>query len=494
MKRRSGSWVAVIGLEVHVQLNTRIKLFSRSASESELTLPNSNANLVDLAYPGTLPVLNPTALAQAIRFGVAVDAPIAQVCVFERKNYFYPDLPKGYQITQHSHPIVGAGVFRLCLENGDTKPIRIRQAHLEEDAGKSIHDRFPNATALDYNRAGTALLEIVTEPDLRTPSEAAACFRQLRALVVWLNLCSGRLNEGAMRCDANVSVRPSTATSFGTSTEIKNINSFKYLEKALEFEISRQTDLRKAGREVVHETRLYDPASHSTRAMRRKEQRTDYRYFPDPDLPPIPIARDLIDQIIADTPELPMTRRNRFLRQYGLTPINAYRLTLERPLADLFEATSELCDAPKEAANWILGEVRALAKLKNTHDQRIVISPKQLAQLIKRVEDGTITTRTGKELLRTLWDTDLETDQVIRTRNLAQNTDCRQISTWVAQVMTDNQQLLPNVLDGKQQIFDFLIGQVMILSQGTANPQQVKKVLDRQIRIHKKQLSVEKDK
>ena len=485
-------WEAAIGLEVHVQLNTRTKLFSRTSNEDVLALPNQNANLVDLGFPGTLPVLNQAALAQAIRFGVAIEAPIAKVCTFDRKNYFYPDLPKGYQISQFSQPIVGTGVFHLWLRDDQTKPIRIRQAHLEEDAGKSIHDRFPDATALDFNRAGMPLLEVVTEPDLNTPSEAVSCFRQLHALVVWLDLCTGKLNEGAIRCDANVSLRAQGEGSYGTPSEIKNLNSFKFLEKALRYEIHRQTELLSTGKAVQRETRLYDPASDTTQPMRRKEQQEDYRYFPDPDLPPIPVSKSFITQIASNTLELPAPRRDRFIHEFGLAPERAYRLTLERPLADLFETTTKLCNAPEATAKWILGEFTAVLKLKHSHAQNFPISPDQLAQIIVRVKDGTISLSTGKKLLRELWDTELDVDHVIRTKELVQVSDSDQISTWVAQVIDDNLQLIPNLLNGEEKLYEYFIGQVMNISRGKANPQQVRKSLERKFNVQSQQLSAKK--
>lgn len=491
MRRENSKWEAVIGLEVHVQLNTRTKLFSRASNETESVYPNQNANLVDLAYPGTLPVLNESALGQAIRFGAAIDAPIAKVCIFDRKNYFYPDLPKGYQISQFSNPIVGSGLFQLWLGENKTKPIRIRQAHLEEDAGKSIHDRFPNATALDFNRAGTPLLEIVTEPDLRTPSEAVACFQQLRALVVWLDLCTGKLNKGAIRCDANVSVRSIGDDHYGPSTELKNLNSFKFLEKALRFEIARQKELLTVGKTTRRETRMYDPGSDSTQPLRRKEQQEEYRYFPEPDLPPIPISESFITQILSHTPELPATRRDRFVREFGLAPTHAYRLTLERPLADLFETTARLCNAPKTAANWILGEWTALSKRNNSEAKDNPVSAEQLAQLIIRVKDGTISVSTGKELMRNIWNTGLDVDQFIRTRDLVQISDNNRISTWVVQVVDENLQLIPKLLNGHEILYEYLIGQVIKRSHGTANPQQVRKSLERQVSMHDEQLSTD---
>ena len=491
MSVTESKWEISIGLEVHIQLKTRTKLFSRASNKAPRASPNRNASLVDLAYPGTLPVLNHTAVTHAVRFGVAIGAPIARVCSFERKNYFYPDLPKGYQISQFSQPIVGSGVFDLWLEDGQTKPIKIRRGHLEEDAGKSIHDRVPNATVLDFNRAGAPLLEIVTAPDLNTPMEAVACFRQLHALAIWLDLSTGKLNEGAMRCDANVSLRLAGQDNLGTPTELKNLNSFKFLEKALRYEIDRHTMALSAGQKVQRETRLYDPVSGTTQSMRLKEQEEGYRYFIDPDLPPIPISEEFIARIAQSTPELPSKMRERFIREFGLAPDIAFRLTLEKPLAELFEATAVQCGDTSATANWILGELTALRKLKHSRAQEIPISAKQLAKLILRVEDGTISSKTGKELLRELWDTEIDLDHFIQTRALTQISDSSQISMWVAKVIEENRHLIPKVLQGDEKLIEYLIGQVMKISRGKANPHQVRESLDHEVVAQSKHLSAE---
>ena len=470
---------AVIGLEVHVQLNTRTKLFSRAPNAETSAFPNQSANLVDLGYPGTLPVFNQAALRHAIRFGAAIDAPIASVCAFERKHYFYPDLPKGYQISQYSHPIVGAGRFQLWLNDGLTKTIRIRRAHLEEDAGKSIHDRLPNATVLDFNRAGTPLLELVTEPDLQTAQEAVACFRQLRALVIWLDVGTGNLNEGAMRCDANVSLRPRGSDKHGTVIELKNLNSFKFLEKGVQYEIERQASLLSAGTEVRRETRSFDPVTGRTKHLRRKEQTQEYRYFPDPDLPAVPVSEELISQISSSIPELPWTMRDRFVSEYGLASDTAYRLTLEKPVAELFEATAKLCGDPQVTANWILGELTALQKTLPSQTQKFSVSAKQLAQLIVRVKDGTVSSNTGKELLKKLSQAELNLDQVIRTNDMTQISDWDQIAIWTKRVVEENQELIPKLLNGEEKLYEFLIGKVMELSHGKADPQIVRESVER---------------
>ena len=481
MTNANSEWEIMIGLEVHVQLNTRSKLFSRSPNENGTYLPNQNANLVDLGFPGTLPVLNQAALAKVIRFGLAIDAPVAGECVFDRKNYFYPDLPKGYQISQFYQPIVGSGMFQLWLVDGGSKSIQIRQAHLEEDAGKSIHDRFTDKTALDFNRAGSPLMEIVTEPELNSPQEAVACFRQLQALVVWLGLCSGNLYQGAIRCDANVSLRPKGDERFGSLVELKNLNSFKFLKKALRWEINRQSLLLSAGKEVQRETRMFDPATNTTHPMRRKDHQKDYRYFRDPDLPPIPISKAFIKEIAASMPELPSTRRKRFIERFGLEPESAYRLTLHKPIADLFEATNKLCKQPKTISNWILGELHAVSKLGNAEPKNISITHEQLAQVITRVRDGTISMRIGKELLGEIWGTELNVDQVIRKQSLSQICDSDQISTWVAEVLEKNCELVHELMNGEQKLYDYLIGQVMKISLGKANPHQVRKTLENHV-------------
>ena len=484
-------WEAVIGLEVHVQLNTRTKLFSQARNGDVTAAPNQNANLVDLAYPGTLPVLNLAALTHAIRFGAAIDGSIARVCSFERKHYFYPDLPKGYQISQYSQPIVGAGVFNLWFEDGQTKTVRIRRAHLEEDAGKSIHDWLPDSTALDFNRAGTPLLEIVTEPDLHTPLEAAMFLRQLHALVIWLDLGSGNLYEGAVRCDANVSLRPKGNKNLGTACELKNLNSFKFLKNALRYEFDRQVAVLSTGASVRRETRSYDPVSGSTRSMRPKEQDRDYRYLPDPDLPPISISETTISEIRSNMPELPATVRDRFLRNFNLTPDQAYRLTLEKPLAELFEATTELCKDPQTTANWILGKVTAIRKRKQSRAQDIPISARQLSQLIERVKDGTLGFNTGKELLGKFWDTNQDLDQIIKTHDITQISDRDQISRWAARVVEENEELIPKLINGEEKLYEYFIGQVMKLSRGKANPQLVRQALQRLVTMEDKHNSSE---
>ena len=358
MKFSSG-WEPVIGLEIHVQLNTRSKLFSTSPASVNPN-PNVFANIVDLAIPGTLPVLNREALHKAIMFGVAISARISPVCRFERKSYFYPDLPKGYQITQLSEPIVGPGSINVLMDGENAKTVGITRAHLEEDAGKSIHDRFVNSTAIDLNRAGTPLLEIVTEPHLNSPSEAAACFRQLHTLVTWLGICDGNLNEGSMRCDANVSVRKRGHKALGNRTEIKNVNSFRFVERALHHEIERHISLLERGASVERETRLYDVERDETRRMRGKEYSDDYRYFPDPDLLPVTVSEELVQSIVRSMPELPHVRRERYTEQLNLDPAIASLLTRDKEMSDYFEQANTVASNAKLVANWLLGNISSI--------------------------------------------------------------------------------------------------------------------------------------
>ena len=491
MNNKDSSWEAVIGLEVHVQLNTRTKLFSRTSIGDASATPNQYAGLVDLAYPGTLPVLNQAALAHAIRFGLAIEGSIARECSFERKHYFYPDLPKGFQISQYSQPIVGSGMFKLWFEDGRTKAIRIRRAHLEEDAGKSIHDRLPNSTALDFNRAGTPLLEVVTEPDLRTPLEAAMFLRQIHSLVVWLDLSSGNLHEAAIRCDANISVRPQGDNGLGTACELKNLNSFNFLKRALRYEIERQVEVLSTGTHIQQESRSYDPASGTTRSMRPKEQHRAYRYLPDPDLPPISISEATIAEVRSSMPELPAIVRDRFIRTYSLTPDQAYRLTLEKALAKLFENTAKLCKDPQAAANWTLGEVTAIRKRKQSRSQNIAISARQLSQLIERVKDGTLSFKTGKDLVGTLWATHQDLDQIIKTHDVTQISDREQISYWAARIAEENEALIPKLQNGEDKLYEYFVGQVMKLSRGKANPKVVRQALETLVSMGDEQVSPE---
>ncbi len=466
-------WEPVIGLEIHAQLATRSKIFSGAATAYGAA-PNTQACAVDLGLPGVLPVLNAEAVRMAITFGLAIDAQIARRSVFARKNYFYPDLPKGYQISQYELPIVHDGHVEVTQEDGETFRVGITRAHLEEDAGKSLHDVFQGMTGIDLNRAGTPLIEIVSEPDMRSAAEAVAYMRKVHSLVRYLGICDGNMQEGSFRCDANVSVRPAGSTTLGTRTELKNLNSFRFVERAIEFEIARQAELLESGRPVIQETRLYDEARDETRAMRSKEEAEDYRYFPDPDLLPVVVSEAQIEAVRAALPELPEARRYRFQQQFGLSGALAAQLAGNRPLADYFEATVDAahCD-PKLAANWITGE---LAAHLNRHQLEIEASPVSaagLAGLLARIADGTVSGTGAKEALTAMWDGEGDADSVIEKHGLRQMSDHGALEQAVDQVLADNPAQVEQYRSGKTKVLGYLIGQVMKASQGKANPQQV---------------------
>ena len=408
-------WEAVIGLEVHVQLATRSKIFSRAATTFG-EYPNSNANAVDIALPGVLPVLNEEAVRMAIKFGLAIDADIASSCRFDRKNYFYPDLPKGYQISQLDQPIVGRGTLPIFFGDGSFHEIGITRAHLEEDAGKSIHTTYDGLTGIDLNRAGTPLLEIVSEPELRSAAEAAAYFRELHGLVTTLEICDGNLNEGSMRCDANFSIRPKGVETLGERTEIKNVNSFRFVEKALEYEIDRQIVVLESGGKVVLETRLYDSERDETRSMRSKESSDDYRYFPDPDLLPVEIPDELIESVRVTMPELPTAKRNRYIQELGLTDYEAGRLIEDPHGARYFDAVAELSADAKLSANWILGDVAAALNRDEINFVNVPIAPDQLGTLLNRIHDETITGKIAKSIFELLWTKGGSVDGIIESQ------------------------------------------------------------------------------
>jgi len=480
-------WEVVIGLETHAQLATRSKIFA-GASTAFGAAPNSQASALDLALPGTLPVLNREAVAHAIRFGLAVDAGIPPVSIFARKNYFYPDLPKGYQISQFAIPVVQGGHVDIDWE-ADGQPrqkrIRLTRAHLEEDAGKSLHDAFEGMSGIDLNRAGTPLLEIVTEPDMRSAKEAVAYARTLHALVVWLGICDGNLQEGSFRCDANVSVRPLGQEAFGTRSEIKNLNSFRFLERAIEFEVRRQIELIEDGGTVVQETRLYDPDRDETRSMRSKEDAHDYRYFPDPDLPPLTIERAWIDEIAASLPELPAARRERLVAEHGLSSYDAATLTASRAIADYFEgvlaALSDVAGQAKTAANWVLSDVSAAINRDEIGFDACPVPPAQLAALVGRIADGTISGRIAKDVFGRLWsggDPDPgAVDRIIDQQGLRQISDTGALEAMIDEVLATNQKSVEEFRGGKERAFNALVGQVMKASRGKANPAQVNELL-----------------
>ena len=478
-------WESVIGLEAHVQLLTQSKIFS-PAPNAFGAEPNAQASVIDLALPGVLPVLNRAAVECAIRFGCAVDARIAERSVFARKNYFYPDLPKGYQISQYELPVVQGGSVS-CLVSprpGDpyTKTVRLTRAHLEEDAGKSLHEAFRDQSGIDLNRAGTPLLEIVSEPDMRSSAEAVAYARALHALVVWLDICDGNMQEGSFRCDANVSVRPSGDARFGTRVEIKNLNSFRFLQQAIEHEIARQIELIEDGGQVVQETRLYDPNLDQTRSMRSKEDAMDYRYFPDPDLLPLQVSTDWIERVRASLPELPGAMRTRLTSQYGLGSYDAALLTSSRPLAHYFEAAARGAPDPKAVANWVNGEVSAALNAAGLSIERCPVSPAQLAALLSRVGDGTINQKIAKDVFAALWEAKAESvDAYIDAQGLRQISDAAAIEAIVDQVLAANGAMVAEFKSGKEKAFNALVGQAMKASRGKANPAQVTAILRRRL-------------
>jgi aspartyl-tRNA(Asn)/glutamyl-tRNA(Gln) amidotransferase subunit B len=473
-------WETVIGLEIHTQLATESKIFSGAATAFGAE-PNTQACAVDLGLPGVLPVLNKGAVERAVRFGRAIGAEIAHRSVFARKNYFYPDLPKGYQISQYELPVVGKGSVEIVLDDGAVKTVGVTRAHLEEDAGKSLHEDFHGATGIDLNRAGTPLLEIVSEPDMRSPEEAVAYARKIHQLVRWIGISDGNMQEGSFRVDANVSLRPKGEERFGTRAEIKNINSFRFLQKAIEFEIERQQDILEDGGEVVQETRLYDPDKDETRSMRSKEEANDYRYFPDPDLLPLEIDDDFIDAVTSDLPELPDAMRHRFMRDFGLTDYDAALLTASPTMAAYFETVADACGDAKQAANWING---ALAAALNKSDLDLADSPvsaPQLAGLIKRVQDNTISGKIAKQVFEAMWAGEGDADAVIEAKGLKQITDTGAIEAMIDGIIAANPGQVEQYRAGKEKLFGFFVGQVMKQSQGKANPQQVNALLKQKL-------------
>jgi aspartyl-tRNA(Asn)/glutamyl-tRNA(Gln) amidotransferase subunit B len=479
------NWEIVIGLETHAQLSTASKIFS-GASTAFGAAPNTQACAVDLALPGTLPVLNRGAVERAIRFGLAIGATIAERSVFARKNYFYPDLPKGYQISQYELPVVQGGTisFVVTPRNGEpyAKTVRLTRAHLEEDAGKSLHEDFHGQSGIDLNRAGTPLLEIVTEPEMRSAAEAVAYAKALHSLVVWLGICDGNMQEGSFRCDANVSVRPAGSDTLGTRCEIKNLNSFRFLERAIEFEARRQIELIEDGGTVVQETRLYDPARDETRSMRSKEDAMDYRYFPDPDLLPLAISTEWIDQVRAALPELPAARRERFVRDYGLTATDAQTLTDTRATADYFEAVAAQVVDKKAAANWVMGELAAALNDSGLAIETAPVNPQQLAGLIARVTDGTINNKTAKDVFAALWAREGDSaDAIIDARGLRQISDAGALEAVIDEVLAANAKSVEEFRAGKEKAFNALVGQAMKATRGKANPQQVNDILRRRL-------------
>ena len=466
----------VIGLEVHVQLSTESKLFSGSAAKFGAE-PNTQANIFDLAMPGTLPVLNEKAVAMAVKFGVAIGAEIGKHSVFDRKNYFYPDLPKGHQVSQLDYPTVGKGTLTVTLDDGSEKVIGVTRAHMEEDAGKSLHEDYQGMTGIDLNRAGTPLLEIVSEPDLRSAKEAVAYLKKLHSIIRYLDISDAIMAQGSMRCDANVSIRPVGQEEFGTRTEIKNINSFKFVERAINYEVQRQKDVLEDGGRIVQETRLYDADKDETRSMRSKEVANDYRYFPEPDLLPIVIDDAYIEAIRATLPELPDKRGARFVSEYGLSDYDAGVLVATREMADYFETTAKLSGDAKLAANWVSQDLQALL---NKHGWELDESPIQaerLAMLIQRIKDNTISGKIAKTVFDAMLDDSSDVDAIIEAKGLKQVTDSGALETLVDKVIAENPDQALQYRDGKVQVIGFLVGQCMQLSKGKANPAQVNEIL-----------------
>ncbi|MFI8751112.1 Asp-tRNA(Asn)/Glu-tRNA(Gln) amidotransferase subunit GatB [Vreelandella lionensis] len=474
-------WETVIGLEVHVQLATRSKIFS-GASTAFGAEPNTQACAVDLGLPGVLPVLNEQAVAMAVQFGLAVHAEIPEVSVFDRKNYFYPDLPKGYQTSQMYHPIVGAGDVEITLDDDTTKRIRIHHAHLEEDAGKSLHEDFHGMTGIDLNRAGTPLLEIVSEPDMRSAKEAAAYLKAIHSIVTYLGISDGNMAEGSMRCDVNVSVRPKGQEAFGTRAEIKNVNSFRFVERAIAFEVERQIELIEDGGNVVQETRLFDPERDETRSMRTKEEANDYRYFPCPDLLPVVLDQAYLDHLRSQLPELPADKRARFQNELGLSAYDANVLSASREMAEFFEEVHRVCGDAKQAANWVQGELSGALNRENLSIQNSPVSAQQLGELIRRVLDDTINGKAAKQVFQALWNGQGESaDAVIEAKGLKQVTDTGAIEAMIDQVIAESPAQVAQYRDSEPEkrgkMIGYFVGQVMKASRGTANPQQVNGLL-----------------
>jgi aspartyl-tRNA(Asn)/glutamyl-tRNA(Gln) amidotransferase subunit B len=473
-------WETVIGLEIHAQLATRSKIFSGSATAYGAA-PNAQANLVDLGYPGVLPVLNREAVRMAVKFGLAVGAEVARRSVFARKNYFYPDLPKGYQISQYELPIVSRGGIEILLDDGARKRVGVTRAHLEEDAGKSLHEGLGRASGIDLNRAGTPLLEIVSEPDMRSAREAVAYMKKIHTLVRYLEICDGNMQEGSFRCDANVSVRLRGAREYGTRCEIKNLNSFRFVERAILHEVGRQVELIEGGGKVVQETRLYDPDRDETRSMRSKEEANDYRYFPDPDLLPLVLDEAFIVEIREGLPELPDAKSARFAREHGLSEYDAGVLTASRELASYYEEVAAGCKEPKLAANWVMGELSGFLNRDGLEIGGSPVTATALAGMLRRILDGTISGKLAKDVFEAMWTEGDTADAIIDAKGLRQITDTGAIEKAIADVMAANPRQLADYRAGKDKLFGFFVGQVMKATAGKANPTQVNGLLKRML-------------
>jgi aspartyl-tRNA(Asn)/glutamyl-tRNA(Gln) amidotransferase subunit B len=480
-------WETVIGLEIHVQLATESKIFS-GASTAYGADPNTQACSVDLGLPGVLPVLNKDAVRMAAMFGLAVGAKVAERSVFDRKNYFYPDSPKGYQISQFEFPIVEHGRLEIVLGDGKRKTIGITRAHLEEDAGKSLHEEFPDSTGIDLNRCGTPLIEIVSEPDMRSAEEAVAYMKKIHSIVRYLGISDGNMQEGSFRCDANVSMRPKGQEEFGTRTETKNLNSFRFVERAIHYEIERQIDVLEEGGEIIQETRLYDAGKDETRSMRSKEEANDYRYFPDPDLLPVVIEPEFIEALRAQLPELPAEKITRFKQDYDLSEYDAENLAMSKETAEYFEEVVKSANSASQskiyklAANWVLGDLSAALHQDNLEIVDSPVSALMLSGLLGRIEDNTISSKIAKEVFQAMWAGEGDVDEIIEAKGLKQITDSSEIEALVEQVVNDNPGQVEQYKSGKDKVFGFFVGQVMKLSQGKANPQQVNDLLKEKLK------------
>ena len=474
-------WEPVIGLEIHIQLSTKSKIFS-GASTAYGALPNTQACALDLGMPGTLPVLNEEVVRMAVKLGLAIGADITRRSVFARKNYFYPDLPKGYQISQYELPIVAGGKVHIELGEGETKTVGITRAHLEEDAGKSLHEDFQGASGIDLNRAGTPLIELVSEPEMRSAREAVAYMKKIHSLVRYLEICDGNMQEGSFRCDANVSIRPLGEDTFGTRAEIKNLNSFRFVERAILYEIERQAELLEGGGKVVQETRLYDPDKGETRSMRAKEEAFDYRYFPDPDLLPVELTEAFIEEVRATLPELPDEKKERFVYEYGLTPYEASVLTASRENADFFEAVEKASGGEaKLSANWVMGDLAGALNKAGLDISDSPVSAAMLGGMIQRISDETISGKIAKQVFEAMWNGEGDADTVIEKKGLKQVTDTGAIEKVIDEVMAANPDNVAAYRGGKDKLFGFFVGQVMKATQGKANPAQVNELLKKKL-------------
>ena len=473
------NYEVVIGLEIHAQLATQSKIFS-GASTAYGAEPNTQACAVDIALPGTLPVLNKEVVHMATKFGLAIHAEVARRSVFARKNYFYPDLPKGYQISQFELPIVGKGYIDIEVE-GETKRIGVTRAHLEEDAGKSLHEDYAGMTGIDLNRAGTPLLEIVSEPDMRSAEEAVAYMRKIHSIVTYLGICDGNMQEGSFRCDANVSIRPKGQAEFGTRTELKNINSFRFVERAIKVEVERQIDVVEDGGEVIQETRLYDADKNETRSMRSKEEANDYRYFPDPDLLPVIIGDDYIESVRKELPELPDEKKQRYIDDYKLSAYDAGVLTASREMAAYFETVAEKTGDAKLSANWVSGELSARLNKEEIDIACCKVSAEDFAGLLLRIQDNTISGKIAKDVLDAMWNGEGDADSIIESKGLKQISDSGAIEAMVDEVIANNPSQFEELKGGKDKLMGFFVGQVMKASKGKANPAQVNEIMRKKL-------------